>query len=68
MNFQSWAILGTRGSRIFFQIHEYVHSFHNLFKAELFQEAMFFIILPEEYIQVQNDHGVLNRLVPCLNA
>ena len=67
MNFQSWVILGCRGRMIFFfQIREYIYSRHNLFKAEKFQEAMFFIILPEVNVQVQNDHGVLSRLLLCI--
>ena len=67
-----FSILGHFGlsgqNDFFFQIREYIYSRHNLFKAEKFQEAMFFIILPEVNVQVQNDHGVLSRLVPCLNC
>ena len=38
-------------------------------KAKLFQETTFFhhqFYLPEVNIWVQNGHGVLTRLVPCL--
>ena len=42
-----------------------------LLKAKLFQENNVFhhpFYLPEVNIQVQNGHGVLSRLVPCLKC
>ena len=40
----------------------------DIYKAKLFQEAIFFVIifLPQVNIQVQNDHGVLGRLISCI--
>ena len=35
-------------------------------KGKLFQEAMFFTVICKVSIQVQNGHGVLCRLVPCM--